>query len=139
MFLGKKFSWVEKLFVGNFNFYTTLARNKCLINVKMIPLLYLEVLTGRSKYFFLNNSSHFLWFNKTTKVDAKYIYFEEVLINAIKFVGNLFESCGNVKPWDEIKEFHSLESKNGMELIYLLGTSWKRSIAKSKCGYASST
>ena len=99
----------------------------------MFPLFYLEIFMGRNKYFIFNNFISFLWFNKTTKVDIKYIYFEELLMNGIKFVGNLFESCGNLKLWVKIKDFHSLESKifQWMQLIYALGTSWKKSIEKA--------
>ena len=62
MFLGKKIFmsrrstlFNSKNLGGNIKFHSILDRNKCLINVKMLPLLYLEILTGRSKYFFLNN------------------------------------------------------------------------------------
>ena len=60
---GLKRLWMEDISTlfnsknlgGNFKFSRTLERNKCLINVKIFPLLYLEILTGRSKYFFINN------------------------------------------------------------------------------------
>ena len=69
------------------------------------------------------------------KIDEKGIYFEEFPINGLNFVGNLFESSGNIKLWVEIKDdFHLLESEKfqWMQLVNALGTSWKTSIKEEK-------
>ena len=55
-------------------------------------------------------------------------------MNGVKFVGNLFKNCGNLKPWVKITDSNSLESKifKWMQIIYVLGISSKKSIEKSK-------
>ena len=79
---------------------------------------YREILTGSSKYFPSPISipskitSQFIWFNKNIRIDEKCIYFEQLSINGLNFVGNLFEKSRNIKLWVKIKEgFYLLESK----------------------------
>ena len=76
----------------------------------------------------------FIWHNKHIQIDHKSTYFYTFSNSNINFVGQLFDTDGEMKSWECIK--HQFSLKNNMQFQYLqimhaLPQHWKESINNS--------
>ena len=120
-------------FCKNFKFHPNLdLRN---FSLKTFPKCYQEIIYRWSKYLSSPPSlpssiaSQFLWLNKDIKIDNKCVIFSNFSKNGINFVGQLFDSDGNLQCWEFLKEkylFLKNRKLKWFQLIHALSREWKK-------------
>ena len=75
------------------------------------------------------------WLHSYIKVDGKPVHFSFFLKKNLKFIGQLFNDNGNIKPWKDLKiEFHLKDTHKiyWLQIIDALPKTWKDIILKDK-------
>ena len=106
--------------------------------VKTFPKYFKEIITAWSRNLACKPDipsailSQFLWYNNLICIDNSAIHFRCFSKKRINFVSHLFDSNGQLKPWDNIRFEYNLDEKfkfKWIQLIHAIPKLWKDSLA----------
>ena len=130
---------IHKFLGKNFKFHNSIAIHKDILS--KFPFYYQEVFVKwKENYTFLSTApstilSEYIWYNSQIKIDNKPVYFNFFSEKQLNFVGQFFDSVGNLKNWDVIKiEFglQNCQKFSWVQLIHALPKTWKLTVCNDK-------